>query len=232
MSEIRYLGANTIINRTDVRTDRYGMSSGSVTWEIPNRNVNLQAINPSSTHPDLSFLELDSWRISVGGPFIQITADYFGISGKQTEPVWEVNSSSSTQPIATHPDFSDKSTKLGAFVEANRSILFDEYDDFTGFSKNPSSYAGGDTKDMNGVDSYYALGVTIKKTYCARSLPGNLSKIPRIEQSPKGFKPSISNPYNCLYLGIATRQRGKTYEISENWIVSGKRGWNKLIYTT
>ena len=230
---ITYLGQLEIIAQSEIKIDRFGMGSGSVTYK---RQVNSSWPKISKGEPfkGVPWLELDNYSISkIGNPYMSITANYFGCEAT-TEPVWEVNGSATTEPIGSHPDFSNKSAPLGSFLQLNKTIFFDENDNFRGMSFNPDTakYTSMEqfARRLVGVSNYYMPNCSIRKTYCTKDKPSILANVGKIVQTPPGCPYTISPPRNCLYLGPQIAVRGKTYQVSETWQVSGPYGANEMIY--
>jgi len=99
-------------------------------------------------------------------------------------------------------------------------------------AKNGISSGGTpNTNPMFGVESFIDIGavwrkVTVQKKIPAGS-PGHVVEVPDTEKTP----PSLgSGTRNWLTMPVRSRKRGKHYEITEEWMLSGRGGWNEDIY--
>ena len=187
-------------------------------------------------HPDDSRLEcynINKTHNSNG--IITATASYFGLTASVTEPVISYSGAQNNEPIETHPDFV---SELAGTVDApkNGAIFVDdagdvEYGTFIKF--------GGGTEDTNtpkfqGTEYYLTPSTQITLSYWTDKVPqlknrlfiyNDLGNIPsRQFQVPPDVK-------NFLLLDTPYRQVGSFYQVTEQYLGSGKDGWNEKIYT-
>ena len=165
-------------------------------------------------------LEDGGWRIIVtynNGD----TAGVIDIGAVSDDGVLEVIGSLSTEPIETHPDFQTASIAGTSGSPAN-GAQYDSDGVFTGFAA---------SSDFAGVDSYLVPTVLARHTYPDNSLPsgtllGNIGTI----QTPS--HPDIVTPAGRTWLlsHVSYRRAGNSYEITEEFTLSGPGGWNTDIY--
>lgn len=175
-----------------------------------------------STHPDdqrlhcfarrRRFLKLNK---------VQIICDYIGLIYDPTPPVWEMVGTLSEDPIETHKDFV---SKIGGSqgAERNRAVFDEDTGEFICFPADAPNNLGG-------TRSYLVPSVVWRKTWWSSTapFPADLGVVvPRPSQIalPNSVKNGIGS--NFTY-----RQIGFYYQISEEVMGSGKKGWNSLIYS-
>lgn len=212
----------------DITQDRYGLFEGRCTWmTAPDYFPNaIPAAN--SGHPLYPWLELERWSSRTQGAFVAIEAEYYGISGNESEPVYELSNSAGEFPIEGHPNFDG--ILSGAGLE--RSDVVDENDRFIGFPVNPpgeNNYPTG--RNLSGVEAFLGYGEVVwRKVWNARSAPsgGNLQVIGKVD-SPEGNPPTPSGR-DWILITNSFNQRGKTYRRTKEWKLSGPDGANPDIY--
>lgn len=207
-----------------LQTDRYGLSSATAVWTRMSP-TDTDPGRPSGTsfgdsHPIWTTLKCDRSTISQTNFGWQATAEYFGIQGAPPTPIYELDWSTSEEPIETHPDF--VATLAGTPAARLNDADFDDKGFFIGFK--PSS-------SLAGVRGYLAPGAVWRETSITTTVPGALGSVGAIV-SPSGPVPSVPSPRTWLYLGLTYQQRGQTYTVKKEWRLSGRKGWNTLIYTT
>ena len=145
------------------------------------------------------------------------------------EPVWVLKRSPSDEPIETHPQFESFAGSLGA--ELNGAVFDSETGLFEGFK-----VVAGQTNEFGGVEKFLDGGAVVQKTSVYRQVPTGISTelIPRII----GASPPSGAPWPLPSGGLRTWmktdlnivQRGAAFEVTEEWTLSGQRGWNTTIY--
>jgi hypothetical protein len=89
-------------------------------------------------------------------------------------------------------------------------------------------------KKRRGIDSYYRLGATFKKTYVSNNVPGSSLFNNIGKQFSSLPSPAPSPPSGQSYLMMAanwTRQAG-VVTITEEYQLSGEGGWDPQLYPT
>lgn len=133
-------------------------------------------------------------------------------------PVWSLKRSPSEEPIDTHPDFA-------TFGIAANGAKFDADGIFIGF-KTPTS----GTNTWGGISKYLEKAAVITKTSIVASFNPD-EEIPRIN-TPSGAPftiPTITGR-NWMKTDLSAIQRGASFEVFEEWTMSGQQGWNTTIY--
>lgn len=186
-----------------------------------------------STNPDFPGLSLES-KSRVFGPggihFIDLvwagtsTTDGTGGSGESPlpEPVWVLKRSPSEEPIETHPDFS-------TFGVEGNGAKFDDDGLFLGFS-NTGAF---EDNEFGGVEKFLDGGAVVQKTSVYRGVPSDISTsvVPKRED-PTGAPWSLPSGAGRTWMktDLNIVQRGAAFEVTEEWTLSGQRGWNETIY--
>ncbi len=86
-----------------------------------------------------------------------------------------------------------------------------------------------------GVTHFLSLGLIWSRTSIVKIIPsGILNRVGCIDD-PQGSAvsqpPNVSWPRNWLYLAPQSRERGNVIQLTERWMLSGRKGWNGDIYT-
>jgi hypothetical protein len=189
-----------------------------------------------STNPEFPGLSLES-KSRVFGPggihFLNLVWAGTGSArigiGPTEEPVWVLKRSPSEDPIETHPEFEDFAGSLGA--ELNNAVFNEESGLFEGFKS-----VAGEANLWAGVEKFLNGGAVVQKTSVYRQVPSGISTelIPKvIGSSPPAGAPwplpsGGTRTWMKTDLGIV--QRGAAFEVTEEWTLSGQRGWNTVIY--
>lgn len=138
------------------------------------------------------------------------------------EPVWVLKRSPSEEPIETHPEFDE-------FGTADNGAKFDEDDLFLGFS-GTGAFAGN---EFAGVEKFLDGGAVAQKTSVYRQVPSGISTsvIPKRE-TPSGAPWPLpgGDGRDWMKTDLNIVQRGAAFEVTEEWTLSGQRGWNTTIY--
>jgi hypothetical protein len=232
MSDIQYKfgsDGNAWLHRAyDVTQDRFGMFHGSCVWMTTPEDYKASIPGPFQAHPYFSYLEMDKYSMRTHGAFVLIEAEFFGIDGNDSEPLYELSNSAGEFPIEGHPDFS--AIVLGAgLVEGD---LMDEDGKFKGFPvKLPNGDAYPEKRNLAGVEAYLGFGQVLwRKTWSSRSEP-NQSDVQRVGRvdSPDGDPPTPQNR-DWILTANTFSKRGKTNQRTMEWKLSGSEGANPDIY--
>ena len=211
-----------------LQTDRFGLSTATARWS----RLDIGGTNPGSptafgnAHPLWTYLDCDKVSISQTEHGWEAEANFFGVSGTP-EPLYEVDHSTSEEPIETHKDFR---SKLGGKPgDVLHGAHFDEQGAFTGFT----DFKDGDTETADtwrGIRAYLSPGVVWRKNYVTKSRPNDFGDVGCVD-FPEGNAPQLPTGRNWLYVGLVWEQRGLTYSVKKEWRASGRRGWNNDIYS-
>jgi hypothetical protein len=213
-----------------------------------------------SSHPfTASDVYLEEYELKFGPCGVQQICQYAGVDdGDFDQPVYDLAVGMEEEPIETHPFFVEKiggkpSAPIhGAqFVDASGKITGNDFvGTFAGFTTMVPIAGTPPTVDVNewaGIESYLDAGsITYREQYMTRSLPDDAGfydyAIGHVYNTLPGPNPSFKRR-NWLYLGYTFRERGRrfssgptpdtrraVYELTREWRLSGRRGWNKEIY--
>jgi hypothetical protein len=183
--------------------------------------MRLSPIRYVAAHPDFNTLICKSVKVTRLKPGLvcEMRATYRGFFGPEDvgNSIEEVISSTSEQPIETHPKFVD--TLGGTKAAPLNGATFDTNGRFTGFAAD-SIYAG--------VESYLVPSLIYRKTTPSRSSPGDVGPVGTIQDPAVGGGQPGSN---WLYTSRTWRRDGGVYSVTEEYMLSGPRGWDTTIYS-
>lgn len=210
-----------------LQTDRHGLAQATARWtraDVGNANPG-SPVGFGSLHPLWSYLACDRFTITQEEAFWVCEAQFYGVNGVP-EPIYELDYSTSEEPIETHKDF--RATIGGKPTAVLHGAKFDTDGVFVGFA---GPFADNTEEDTwRGITSYLAPGAIWRKSYTTSTRPADLGSVGKIDV-PEGSAPAVPTGYNWLYLGVTWEQRGRTYSVRKEWRLSGRRGWNATIYT-
>ena len=218
----------------ELSADRYGMWGGACRFKIPPGRLDLVP-SLNSPHPHANFCLAERQRVVFSPGHWTALVDYTGTLAEETDPVYEFNPGTGTEPIETHPDFL---TVLGGKPSGPLygAIFLDETgyptsDDKLGvFARFRMVTDAGVANPLAGVSSYITANKSIwSKSWTRRSAPSAAGNIVRID-TPDGPNPDFGGSYNWLFLGTSYTKRGGAYACVSRWMLSGRRGWQETVY--
>jgi hypothetical protein len=225
-------GATTIESVAEIVTDQYGLSTGEVQFLVTNSGSQApNSPNLGDPHPYASYMLMETRRAVRENGGWHIIGNYAGCNPSNLpNAVMEMDFEDIEDPIETHKDF-NKSTFAGTPANPQNGAAFDENGKFDGFL-NPAY------PDFYGVTAYDNAGAIYKVTYVypLRSVPwlGLFNEINTVLTGlPSALgTPNIPTPANRNWLvkPMSIQQRGGAVIITRSWQLSGRRGWNKIIY--
>lgn len=171
-----------------------------------------------------------SWEITYEGPGPLDN----GQDAEEEQTVYAFEPADSEIPITSHPDILKFIKDFKGRPEDGRVVFGVEV------KKNATAQEIVGANKANpffGVEAYSSFGGTWTKSYLVRNaMPSGLfddvEKIVQTVPMPKGFKlPPIGTNRNWLKRMPSLRIRGKATEVTERYILSGRGGHNKAIYT-
>lgn len=140
----------------------------------------------------------------------------------------EIISAVRTVPIEAHPNFSepflypeDKKKIRDAVQVPDRSPTFENTND-TARAVSLYGYL------INGVESYYVPSLVVRKTYPSTS-PAPVKTIGKIS-NPGVSIPGVPAGANFLLISISSRGSPGAYQITEEYEMSGEKGWDTFLY--
>jgi len=151
-----------------------------------------------------------------------ITVDYIGLHTPQPYQI-EYIGTVGEEPIETHPKF--VSSIGGTAASPKNNAKFDaETGEFIGFPADAPNKLGG-------VRGYLAPSSVVRVSYYTASALSGLSDLGEKQSPPYLGFISIGGSKNWLKTNWSRRDFGTfLYQITEEYTLSGKDGWNTLIY--
>lgn len=148
---------------------------------------------------------------------------------------FELDFSMAQEPIEAHPDFPAIKAKFGW------NKLRRQFAEFMPGNGTTAATGFGGAKDskkkknpLYGTDSYLEIGAIFRKTRLLHSIPASaLRGLGAIVTTPPGlgqFPMETGSNRNWLKLVPKISRRGNVVQISEEWMLSGPRGWSNDIY--
>lgn len=157
-----------------------------------------------------------------------------GAGGRGTSPVYELEGSTSQEPITSHPNYADLFNKYNG-KERDGSVEWGMTDPGTGAGATGlASGGGGALSPMYGVTDYMAANAVYKVTEYYRTIgaiPGDLvSKCGKIDDAEDLDASGVKGRW--LRSGASVRQMGDSFQVTKMWMASqsDKNLWKSEIY--
>ncbi len=186
-----------------------------------------------SHHPTFTGLQLSEFSLTqTEATFGRLDLKYEGPNpatpdGALPPPVYELIRGNSTEPIDTHPAFVSTIAGTPANPIIANNPVWNSDKTFKGFA---TVLTDGITRNPKaGVQSYLDSSMTFKKTYLDYNPPDDIGVVPRIDQ-PGSPAPQLTTPRSFMLMNVSWTRRGGIYEISQEWLSSGRYGWDTDIY--
>jgi len=199
-----------------------GTISGQVTFKCNGAVAFSLRPKIGAPHPDFTACQCYNALVSkTENGIAEIVCDYLGIQSNPTPPQVEFVGGTAEEAIETHHDFV---SKIGGRrgVALNGATFDAETGEFLGFPPEAPNNLGG-------TRGYLAPGSTVRVTFYTTSASWGLYDLGHIA-SPPGNVPRPPGSRNWLKVNWSRRDYGLIYQITEEYLASGKRGWNPLIY--
>jgi hypothetical protein len=179
-------------------------------------------------HPEDVRLQCYNRTLTYGNNnLVTCACSYFGIAvegdTKKTEPVISYDAGTNQEPIETHPRWNLVGGTPGA--PKNGAQYDEDTGQFLGFQ-------GDDAGDLLGVQYYLTPSANFSMTYWTTGQP-DLERRLKIVKDPeigKKLFPRIPTVKNFLMVDMPYRKIGNLYQVTEQYMGSGERGWNEEIY--
>lgn len=241
MAEIKYYGAGGAIlaSAGELVTDRRGLVSGRCLFKVrPGDWRGMPALG--AVHPYANFCHLERRAVSFTKGFWAVTGEYVGCEGEETQPIYDWNPGVGTEPIEITKNFV---TQIAGKPSAplNGAIFLDERGDLTEddkagvFEKFRLLTPEGNVNPYAGTEVFMTLNNGVySKSWVRKVKPnesGGSEKPLSIVTSPPGPQPQFGGSYNWLEYPVAYTSRGAVYECKQNWLLSGPKGFNTVIYS-
>ena len=197
------------------------------------------------THPVYTWLTLSKASISrEEAGMARVRIDYEGVDpseasydDEEDRTIYGLESSESTEPIETHPKFTefagDWKNKATWRNGAKFAVEGDEAGRFRGFITPAEDDA---EHPKTGMRSFYDGGIiyTQTKTYPhqnADTVAVDMNKLYEIDAPPPSqILPKVSSKRNWLLVGCSVRQVGRGMQVTKRWRLSGRNGWDPDVY--
>lgn len=198
-----------------------GTLEGTIVYRAD--RANLYAIpDIGDPHFDESAMEMyQRTRVYQGLDVVEVTGSFFGLTSKKTDPIITYSGGQNNEAIETHEDFENFAGTAAAPLNGAK---FDPVTrQFLGFLLPSAS-----TPSFRGTTHWITPSTLVSVSYWQDSVP-TLKKRMSIVNSISGFTvpPDVKD---FLLLDTPYRQVGSFYQVTEQYLGSGERGWNSLIY--
>lgn len=161
-----------------------------------------------------------------------------GNSNREDQTVYAFEPSDAEVPITGHPDVLKWVPPLGKYGRLDPDTMRVVFNEKLPEDATAADVVGqGKKNPFFGVEAYLSFGGTWTKSYLARnSLPNDLFDnveciVTQVPQPAWMKLPPIGRDRNWLKRMPSFRVRGKSVEITERYMLSGRGGHNRLIYT-
>jgi len=233
-----------------VSWDENGIAEGSLTASIGQESAVAKALSIQS-HPDYPWMLRSGGKITAKeGGLAEISIQFRGVDPNLDGQVTSnIRAATSTEPIDTHPNF-------GNGIDEGWAAAFDpQFNEDGSFKAFPPKHKVpipnndfGDLQDAvnpkAGVDSYLEPSVTFEqsKVFAISSiekLQEHCKYLGKIDSNffkgsgiPTPPTPLMDNgkPRNWLLISAGYEAIGKGGKVTKVWRLSGRRGWDELIY--
>lgn len=240
------------IKSSTINWDEQGIASASLTASIGKDFAVAKALSLKE-HPEYPWMLRTSGRVTAqAGILAEINLEFAGIDPSLDGQVTtNIRAATSTEPIDTHPRFGSGIPNVG---EEGWAALFDpQFNEDGSFDKFPPKIKVFDAQaneDVNvanpkaGIESYLEPTITFEqsKIFASESkakLQEHCVNLGMIDNSwftgegiPKPPTPLADNgtPRNWLLVSAGYEAIGKGGKVTKMWRLSGRRGWDELIY--
>ena len=220
----------------EVQVDRMGLCTGTCTYTLPAGRFDLVP-PPSSWHPILDFMWAERSRVVMTPGLWQAVVEYVGVD-ILPPPVYELNPGVGTEPIETHKDFIE--TLAGRPTaplngarwvdpqthQVTRSEVAGHFE----FDKFSAYLTDGTRNPFAGVTGFLEANQTVwQKSWTSNTAPSPGQVLTRIGEPPGGC-PAYGGKFDWLEHPVQYSHRGNAYTCVQHWLLSGRAGWNPLIY--
>ena len=238
--QIGSFSANYQPDGDDVKQGPDGSGEATLTYKTTTAGFTLASLpNPLSPHPAYSQLKLyEAQAKREPGNVMAVTCTYRGVivGNKFTFSQQEFTVNTSSEPIETHPLFSEpianppvSPTELATiqkFLDNNTVPVYTK-------AVTNATDAGVMlyNKKRRGIDSYLNVGGTYKLSYIQADIPSEYTAIGKITIAPP-LAPIPPGSRTYLYTGLSWRKQGGVVSVNEEYTMSGFNGWDTDLYAT
>ena len=226
-----------------ISRDKNGIYSGTVSRFHPitdvNQKITLDWLDPTRC-PDpgwgLQCVEISS---NIRPPSLEVIFKYEGqptnMTPRSEDITFELDASMNEERIETHPSFDTLKAKYG--WDADKRTF---QETIAAGSSGQTGLSGGNNNNtipspLFGADSWLGVGCIFRKTYSGVTIPSDLfDNIGVIVSAPPDIGqfslPSGIKNRNWLQMAPKLSRTGNAIRISQEWMLSGPKGWIKEIY--
>ena len=207
-------------DRTNVNYDDKGLVVGRAVW----RGQAAYPVGIGEGHPIDGTARAYRYGLSYAhGDYIFTNVDYIGLVNDPTDYYIEYSGTTTEEPIETHPDFV---TKIGGTAANRKNKAW--FDPVTGeFSHFPANAP----QDLGGVKGYLAPRATARVSYYSYSKPEDIASLGNIDNPPVSLPTHDDENANWLLASVSWKEYANVaYYITLEYYLSGRRGWNSLMY--
>lgn len=242
------LAVNILPDTARISRKRNGLLEGECTFECIGApgaaGQTLDAALPFGlAHPYNTNIWMETKQIVYHAKGATAVCTYAGVEFEFLEkPVYETIIGVEESPIETHPNFQTIAGKPSS--PTNGAIFLDpstgyiSTDDTVGVFDRFAPYVGGSINPKAGIEAFLDPVYTYRQSYVTQTPPDD-SGVGTI-QTPPGPGIKGIGKRTWLYTGMNSRRRGDpsgqinqiVYEVSKDWKLSGRRGWDTDIYTS
>jgi len=211
------------------KIDRFGLDMITRVEMVPYNLFPSGLRSKHSVHPRFSTMAVSSMNgdKQEHGQFTKITYTYEGWIRDKPDPTYEMKGSTNDESIVTNINF----RTVAGYPNSSPplAIWLDPED-----GKPTKNNAKGVFKEFvpdsakKGMEIYKNAGATWNETSFDSKPPADLGNLGKID-TPKGNPPTQSGR-NWLLIDCSFRRRGYVYEITKQWLLSGRNGWDVDIY--
>lgn len=233
-----------------LRETRTGLTEGEVIYEVSGEHSAALAVIPKrwSVHPFSNYVWMESRDIQFMPWGVRAMCRYAGADPLALNiPVYNLVVGMEEAPIETHPLF----TNIGGTPSSplNGAIFLDPETNLPGndnarcfFDRFPTFLADGSKNLKAGIESFLEPVVSYREEYVTTSLPSLTGFGKRTTTVPGPGLPGGLGKRDWLYLGYTYTRRGNQggsgpfayasiiYEVTHEWRLSGRNGWDPDIY--
>jgi hypothetical protein len=211
--------------------DRFGIDMITREEYVPSAALGQLLRAQGSTHPVFRNMTVSrrTYQLTHAGTFYKVTYLYEGFIERRPEPTYELSGGIREEPIQTHPDFA---TLAGTPSEPENAAIFIDPQTWKQSSDDDAGVFDrfGDG-ELAGVAAYRVPTAIWTEISFSTSKPSDADDLGKIDDPP-GSPPAFPDGRDWMSVAYNYRKRGFVYEIRRSWELSGRGGWNPLIYGT
>lgn len=221
--------------------DRRGLLSGVVERHFREEydRIDLTRLNPRAA-PAMGGVPCVGVTRSYQAPWAIYTYNYEGLDPSNNQEddedliTFELDITTDEASMLTHPNLAKIEAKYGKFSKT-RGFPYLLINPQAATIDPDAEWKEAPVSPVAGVDSYLTFGATFKKSYCRRSIPKNILKGIGTIVKPKGLSkfplPDVARGRQWLKMAPHIVRRGNCAQITENYVMAGRRGIVPEIYS-